>query len=130
MDYSYLNQANFDPAMTSAMAAADNSFYGDLSGCSSTSSMMSAGQYAAGRYPAAMRSAYNTPAGMPSPSQCSGLSRSGSQEHHQARAAAASAAAASMFGTGMAGLNCKCLLSIYQYFKSKKRSNLFYDKKN
>jgi hypothetical protein len=30
MDYSYLNQAGFDPAMSAAVAAADNSFYGDL----------------------------------------------------------------------------------------------------
>jgi len=30
MDYSYLNQAGFDPAMSAAVAVADNSFYGDL----------------------------------------------------------------------------------------------------
>ena len=109
MDYSYLNQTTFDPAMTSAMAAADNSFYGDLSGCSpATQSMMGAGQYA-GRYhsaASAMRSAYNSSGGMPSPSHCSGIPRTSSQDPHQARAAAASAAAASMFGSGM-GLNCK-----------------------
>ena len=55
MDYSYLNQAaNFDPGamQTAASAMADsmtgaNSFYGDLSSCTSASALSAAGSLAA-----------------------------------------------------------------------------------
>lgn len=115
MDYSYLNQAaGFDPAMTSAMADASNSFYGDLGSATSSPMMTAASPY--GRYHSAavaMRSAYSSvQPGISSPTQCGGLiSNSGSsrsshgsivQDHHQ-RAAVVSAAASMFVGTGLNG---------------------------
>jgi hypothetical protein len=118
MDYSYLNQAGFDPssAMSSLHSAAaasaavsEANFYGDLGGsCHSTAAAaaMMPGNYGSlgSRYHSSVMRSYGAPSGpvggMPtptgSPSSCGIIPRN-PQEHHRQ----------SMFGAGM-GLNCKC----------------------
>ena len=114
MDYSYLNQAGFDPSsamtsLSSAAAVSEANFYSDLSGScpsSAAAAAMMPGNYGplGSRYHSSvMRSAYGpggggmpaTPTG--SPSSCGVIPR-GQPEHHRQ----------SMFGAaaGM-GLNCK-----------------------
>ena len=116
MDYSYLNQAGFDPssAMSSLQSAAaataavssEANFYSDLSGsCPSVSAAMMPGNYGplTGRYPV-MRSPYGHSSGMPGTptgSPSSSFPRNPPEHHRQ-----------SMFGASSMGLNCKFLKNV------------------
>lgn len=116
MDYSYLNQAAFDPSTMSSLSAsaaaasAEANFYSDLSAAgtcpSSAAAAMMPGNYGSlgSRYHSSvMRSAYGpSPGTMPgtpsgSPSSCGVLPRNQTAEHHRQ----------SMFGAASMGLNCK-----------------------
>ena len=121
MDYSYLNQAGFDPssAMSSLSSAAaasvvssEANFYSDLSGtCPSTAAaaaMMPSnyGSLGSRYHSSVMRSAYGPSGGMPtpsaSPSPCGVIPRNPPDHHRQ-----------SMFGAAGMGLNCKYFLIAY-----------------
>ena len=117
MDYSYLNQAGFDPssamsslqsaAAASAAVSSEANFYSDLSGsCPSVSAAMMPGNYGplTGRYPV-MRSPYGHSSGMPGTptgSPSSSFPRNPPEHHRQ-----------SMFGASGMGLNCKCFNSTF-----------------
>ena len=112
MDYSYLNQAGFDPssamsslqsaAAASAAVSSEANFYSDLSGsCPSVSAAMMPGNYGplTGRYPVMTRSPYGHSTGMPGTptgSPSSSFPRNPPEHHRQ-----------SMFGASSMGLNCK-----------------------
>ena len=124
MDYSYLNQAGFDPssamsslqsaAAASAVVSSEANFYSDLGGtCPSTAAaaaMMPSyyGTLGGRNHSSVMRSAYGGPGGpvggMPtptgSPTSCGVIPRNTTDHHRQ-----------SMFGAGM-GLNSKFLKQI------------------
>ena len=116
MDYSYLNQAGFDPssamsslssaAAASAVVSSEANFYSDLGGtCPSTAAaaaMMPSnyGTLGSRYHSSVMRSAYGPSGGMPtpsaSPSSCGVIPRNPPDHHRQ-----------SMFGAAGMGLNCK-----------------------
>ena len=119
MDYSYLNQAGFDPsAMSSLQSAAsavvsEANFYSDLSGTCPSSAAAAAmmpsyyGTLGGRNHSSVMRSAYGPTGpvgGMPtptgSPTSCGVIPRNTPEHHRQ-----------SMFGAAGMGLNCK-----YQIF--------------
>lgn len=127
MDYSYLNQAGFDPSTMSSLSASaaaasvsEANFYSDLSAAgtcpSSAAAAMMPGNYGSlgSRYHSSvMRSAYGpspgamagTPSG--SPSSCGVIPRNQTEHHRQ-----------SMFGAAGMGLNCKFLNLIIKWSKS------------
>ena len=115
MDYSYLNQAGFDPsAMSSLQSAAsavvsEANFYSDLSGTCPSSAAAAAmmpsyyGTLGGRNHSSVMRSAYGPTGpvgGMPtptgSPTSCGVIPRNTPEHHRQ-----------SMFGAAGMGLNCK-----------------------
>ena len=121
MDYSYLNQAGFDPSsamstLSSAAAASvsEANFYSDLSGSCPSTAAMTMGNYGSlgSRYHSSVMQRYgpNPTGSMPTPSgspgsSCGVLPGARSQpEHHRQ----------SMFGAAGMGLNCKNFLRFYQ----------------
>ena len=147
MDYSYLNQAGFDPsAMSSLQSAAsavvsEANFYSDLSGTCPSSAAAAAmmpsyyGTLGGRNHSSVMRSAYGPTGpvgGMPtptgSPTSCGVIPRNTPEHHRQ-----------SMFGAAGMGLNCKYqtifLCSIVstlrkKYRKSGKNPDIMYSEIN
>lgn len=124
MDYSYLNQAGFDPStamssLSAASAVSEANFYSDLSGTcpSAAAAAMMPGNYGSlgSRYHSSVMRYGPSPGGMPtptgSPSSC-GVIPSRTQPDHHRQSMFGAAAAAGM------GLNCKFFFNHFISWKN------------